>query len=190
MSDLPRCAVNKVAFDFLEQRNAPSSEAHLSKMRRHVRLQATPDADSDRLSRLGVCIGRIPLSRRERVARERRVRAARPTMFANDEIVGRVPLIRRFRATFSRGEKDPPHRFSNYLGQHCLKGGVENPPLFRFVSKRQRCATVPNQGGGSRGGPRSFRNLRVFIALLLVQSSGRSAQRPRFLQRRPVERHR
>jgi hypothetical protein len=47
------------------------------------------------------------LSRRERVARERRVRAARPTMFANDEIVGRVPLIRRCRATFSPREKEP-----------------------------------------------------------------------------------
>jgi hypothetical protein len=52
---------------------------------------------------------------------------ARATMFANDEIVGRVPLIRRFRATFSRGEKDPLHRFSNYLGQHCLRGGDAAP---------------------------------------------------------------
>jgi hypothetical protein len=34
------------------------------------------------------------------------VRGARPTIVTNDEIVGRVALIRRCRATFSQREKD------------------------------------------------------------------------------------
>jgi hypothetical protein len=48
------------------------------------------------------------LSLRERVARERRVREARPTItiLQTNEIVGRVALIRRCRATFSQWEKD------------------------------------------------------------------------------------
>jgi hypothetical protein len=46
------------------------------------------------------------------------MRAARPTILQIDEIVGRAALIRRLRATFSRWEKDPALRFSNYLGQH------------------------------------------------------------------------
>ena len=51
-----------------------------------------------------------PLSHRERVARQRRVREARPTIVGLFKIVGRAALIRRCRATFSQREKD----FWNY----------------------------------------------------------------------------
>jgi hypothetical protein len=52
----------------------------------------------------------IPLPRGEGGA-QRQVREARPTILNKRYIVGRVALIRRCRATFSRREKDTPPRF-------------------------------------------------------------------------------
>jgi hypothetical protein len=42
---------------------------------------------------------------------QRRVRAARSTILQVDGVLGRATLIRRFRATFLRWEKDPPSFF-------------------------------------------------------------------------------
>ena len=58
-------------------------------------VQAMPDAVSSRFSSLDVWYLQDSLSRRERVARLRRVRGARPTILQIDETVGRAALIRR-----------------------------------------------------------------------------------------------
>jgi hypothetical protein len=74
-------AVAKVAFHFIERRIVPSSKAQLSKI-------------EEQSFSLG-----------EKVARQRRMRAARPTISSVCVIVERAPLTRRYRATLSRWER-------------------------------------------------------------------------------------
>jgi hypothetical protein len=72
-------------------------------------LSRTYDSIQNRCA--ATCLYARSLSFRERVARQRRVRAARPTIRQIDEIVGRVCPHPALRATFSRREKDTPPRF-------------------------------------------------------------------------------
>jgi hypothetical protein len=68
-------------------------------------VQAMPDAVSSRFSSLDVWYLQDSLSRRERVARLRRVRGARPTILQIDETVGRAALIRRCAPPSPKGRR-------------------------------------------------------------------------------------
>jgi hypothetical protein len=70
------------------------------------------------------------------VARKRRVREARPTMFTLDEIVGRVALIRRFAPPSPDGRRNVSHTLDA-----CHITATTSNVASSAKSSRQNCVT-------------------------------------------------